>query len=189
LAASVASSINLFGVVAGLLLMRGSLRAAVVVRWMVCSILPGMLLFGLMLFAQPLDLTLTQMRLAPVSYFGNMLLMAAQMALLYWLQKQLGLAPVLAAREADGRKAYQMRVPTALGVVTSLAGLVFFYLLLFGERGQHAEQLARQQLGPQLRYHTNGLHINSNDSGTYVHASVMVWSQTQVGSVAVNWKE
>ncbi len=61
------SSVNLFAVIAGVFLLRGSLRAASAVRWLSVFLLAA--LFSLALawpFVQPADLTLTQIHLSPL---------------------------------------------------------------------------------------------------------------------------
>lgn len=186
---SYSSSISFFGVFAGMLLRGGSLRVAVVLRWLATLSLPTAVATGLLLFVQPLDLTWTQIRLMPFNYFGTVLLAAAQVALPWWMIAQLGREPILAARRADGRKAYDMRKPLAAGLLLALMMMGFFYLLLLGGRGQRAEQLARQQYGERYRYHANGINILNNGSEMIVNGSVVVWDHDHVGVAPVSWKE
>ena len=100
---SYSSSFNIFAVVAGIFLLRGSLRAASIVRWFSVFMLSG---FVALLIAwplmQPVGLTLTQIRLNPRTSIATFAFLAFVLGLLFWLARELGREPVLAARA--GRK-------------------------------------------------------------------------------------
>lgn len=182
-------SVELAALAGALLLFFGGLRAAVVLRWMLFLSIPGAVLWFLLLFVQPLDLTLTQMRLAPLQYSTGILLPLLKGVVWIWVLSQLGSPVIEEARTFEGRKRYDMRKPLALGVVLTLAFGAFFSTQIWGERGRHAEQLAAQKAGGNYRYHANAINVVSNDSGTYVNATVLVWDDKGIGSVAVDWKE
>lgn len=88
--ASYAYSMTIPAVIAGVLLMRGSLRATVALIWIAANLLPMAIASGAMSLMQPLDLTLSQLRLAPSIYFGAALPLVLFCGLLYWLLQQEG---------------------------------------------------------------------------------------------------
>jgi hypothetical protein len=187
---SYSSSFNIFAVLAGIFLMRGSLRAASIVRWFSVFMLAAFLmLIAAWPFLQPVDLTLTQVRLTPVASVATVVLVTAVLALLLWLARELGREPVLAARAAAGRKLRDMRIPAAVGVGLVVVMGVFLSVLLGGESASRARALAEQQTGPGFRYHVSSLNIAKNSRGTFVSGVVTAWNQGEVRYVAVRWEE
>lgn len=183
------SQLNISGIILAAFLMGGSLRVAVVMRWLMSLGVAAAVMMVPLIFSQPLDLTLTQLRLAPALYLGTVLLTVAQAALMVYSLRLLGDPAIQAARDLEGRQRFDMRVPFASGVVVGAAMLFFLNGQLWGERGRHAEQLALAQGGPAYRYHAHYIFINYNQNGTFVKANVTAWNEQTVGNVAVNWKE
>ena len=183
------SQLNISGIILAAFLMGGSLRVAVVMRWLMSLGVAATVMMVPLIFSQPLDLTLTQLRLAPALYLGTVLLTVAQAALMVYSLRLLGDPAIQAARDLEGRQRFDMRVPFASGVVVGAAMLFFLNGQLWGERGRHAEQLALAQGGPAYRYHAHYIFINYNQNGTFVKANVTAWNEHTVGNVAVNWKE
>jgi hypothetical protein len=187
---SYSSSFNIFAVIAGIFLLRGSLRAAIVVRWLSVFMLAG---FVALLFAwpfmQPMNLTLTQIRLNPYSALMAVVLMLGVFALLYWLQRQLGKAPILIARASAGRKTRDMRIPAAAGVAIVTLLSITLGFLLGGESAGKAMSIAEQKLGPNYRYHVSSLNIAKTSQGTFIAGVVTAWNDQQVQNVPVEWKE
>jgi hypothetical protein len=187
---SYSSSFNIFAVVAGIFLLRGSLRAASVVRWFAAFMLAG---FSALLLAwpffQPIDLTLTQIRVSPLSTAASVGVTALVIVLLFWLYRELGQSPVLQARAVAGRKARDMRVPAAAGVgLVAMLG-VLMALLLGGESASKAQAMAEQQLGSAYRYHVSSLNIAKNNRGTFVAGVVTAWNEKEIRNVPVKWEE
>ena len=84
---SYSSSFNIFAVIAGIFLLRGSLRTASVVRWFAVFMLSGFVALLISWpFMQPLDLTLTQLRLNPGASVAAVALVAFVLSLLFWLK-------------------------------------------------------------------------------------------------------
>jgi hypothetical protein len=184
------SSFNIFAVIAGVFLLRGSLRAASVVRWFSAFMLAGFLaLIVAWPFVQPLDLTLTEARLSPRSATGTLALVAFVLGLLAWLYRQLASQPLLAARAAAGRPRRDMRIPAAAGVGLVVLLVVFMFLLLGGESAGKARAIAEQQLGSNYRYHVSSLNIQMNSQGKYVSGMVTAWNDKEIRSVPVRWEE
>lgn len=186
-----ASSFNVFAVIAGVFLMRGSLRAASIVRsacvFLLCAVVALAVVWPMI---QPMDLTMTQLRLDPGSAVlaaGVPLLVCA---LLGWLVMQLSLPAVRAAQVESGLRQRRLRTPIAagLGLVLTVS-LVLNFLLLDGESANKAKALATQQLGGAYRYHVSSLSIVNTQEGTEVQAVVTAWNATEVRHLPVTWQE
>jgi len=93
------SSLNIFAVVGGAFLVRGSLRAASIIRWlgvfMIAAFAPVLVASPLL---QPLSLTLTQLRLSPLGAAQSLIAFAFIAALLWWPTRGLWALPVLEAQ-------------------------------------------------------------------------------------------
>jgi hypothetical protein len=146
---SYTSSFNIFAVVAGIFLLRGSLRAASLVRWFAVFILAGVLSLLIALpFLQPLDLTLTQVRLDPVAFLGTVVIGAFALCLLLWVSRELGRQPIQAALASAGIKRRDMRIPAAAGVgLVVVLGIFLMALLQLSGSAEHAKSMAEQQVG------------------------------------------
>ena len=187
---SYSSSFNIFAVVAGIFLLRGSLRAASIVRWFAVFMLSG---FVALLIAwplmQPVGLTLTQIRLNPGTSIATFAFLAFVLGLLFWLARELGREPVLAARASAGRKPRDMRIPAAAGVGMVIVMIIFMTLLLGGETADRAKSMAEQQVGPGYRFHVSALNIATNNQGTSVSGVVTAWNDNEIRTVPVHWVE
>lgn len=188
-AAAPFSSVNLGCIAVGALLMTGSLRVALVLRWLMWLGAVGSALVVPLMLSQPLDLTLAQLRLTTVPYLGTVLLALAQTCLTIYSLRVLGDRAIDDARRAEGRRRYDMRIPFALGAVLGASMMVFLQGQLWGERGRHAEQLALAQGGAAYRYRAHTINITATAQGTFVTANVSAWNEGNIGNVAVRWKE
>lgn len=187
---SYSSSFNVFAVIAGALLMRGNLAVASFVRWTSVFFLAGFIAGAMaMPFMQPLDLTLAQVRLEPASLAAPLVLAALLCGLWFWMARELGREPVLAARTAAGRRQMDMRIPVALGVtlVVLCGGLLQF--MNRGESAEHARALAAEQVGPDFRFQIRAMTVNKTVHGTQVSALVAAWNDREIRDVAVEWRE
>jgi hypothetical protein len=187
---SYSSSFNIFALLAGIFLIRGNLLAATIVRWFSVFLLASFAAFALTWpLTQPWDLTLTQARLSPWQATASVVLLLAAICLLFWAQRSLGESPVLAAVVAAGRKVRDMRVPATLGVGLVVLLVVLMPLFLSGESGKRALSLAEAQLGKDFKYHVSSLRVTANSEGTFVSAVVTAWSQQEVRTVPLSWRE
>lgn len=100
---SYSSSFNIFAVVIGILLIRGSLGATTLVTWFSAFALTGFI--GVLLifpFLQPIGLLVVQAKLNPVGSAILWLMAIVVLVLLGWSYKQLRSPSVLDARRASG---------------------------------------------------------------------------------------
>ena len=187
---SYSSSFNIFAAVAGVFLLRGSLKAASLVRWFAAFFLSCLVTLPFAWpFIQPIDLTHTEVRLEPLSAIAVLGLLSFIAALLVWLYRQLGSALVLQAQAEAGLKVRDMRIPMASGTGLVLLFAIALPLLLGGESGTKAKAIAQQQLGAAYRYHVSSLSIAKNAQGTFISGTVTAWNETEVRSVPFNWQE
>lgn len=187
---SYSSSFNIFSIIAGVFLLRGSLGAAALVRWMAVFMLAAM---ATMLLSWPLlqapGLVLLQLRLNPLWGVLGVLLSGLVLWLLVWVIRELGHEPIAAARLAAGRKVRNMRIPAAVGIGMVVAMNGFLILLLGGESGEHARTLARQSVGPGYELQVSSLNVNTGARGKVVSAVVIAWNDREVRYIPVSWRE
>jgi len=187
---SYSSSFNIFAAIAGVYLMRGSLRAAVLVRWYSMFMLAVFASFILATpFWQPFDLTLTQLRLSPWKAVGMFSLVAFVLGLLAWLYTQLGSESIRKALDAAGRTSRDMRIPAVLGVGLVVVGTICMSVILHGESASKALSIAARQLGPEYHYHLNSLRISTNRRGKFVSGEVTAWDSREIVRIPVRWEE
>lgn len=187
---SYSSSFNIFAVVSGIFLLRGSLRAASIVRWFSVFMLAAFVsLLIAWPFMQPFSLTLTQLRLNPGTSFAAFAFVVFVLGLLIWLTRELGREPIMAARASAGRKQRDMRIPAAAGLGLVIVIGIFMALLLGGDSANRAKSMAEQQVGPGYRFHVSSLNIAKNNQGTFVSGVVTAWNDNEIRNLPVQWEE
>jgi len=182
---SYSSTFNIFAVLAGIFLMRGSLGAARLVTWfsafMLASFAGAVLL--LFPFMQPLDLLIAQAKIYPARLVTPWLVAAAAFVLLGWIYARLRSPPVIAALLASGRSATAPRHAFVLGVgfVVFLAAML--KMTLHGTANEKAIELARHQLGPGYNYATQSIQWG----GGHGRAVVAAYNDEEIQHVTVEW--
>jgi hypothetical protein len=120
------SSFNIFAVALGILLVRGNLWAASVVRFFGALFLAsGIALIVFVPFVQPIGLTLAEFRdTSPLSLLFPLILLAV----CFWTTRELNGKPVLAAIQSSGRSVSPIIFPIALGIglVAAVGGVFVF---------------------------------------------------------------
>jgi hypothetical protein len=180
----------IFGLVFGVLLIRGSLRAAATVRWFcvffLCACIVGMFAWPAI---QPVDLTLTQFRLKPASFAGNVAYFIFTLVLLKWIISELGREPVRMASKAAGLKSRDMRLPVALGIALVIGIAVSSNFFLKGESAERAKSMAERAAGPGYKMHVSSLRISTIDGQKSVSAVVTAWNDQEIKDIPVHWQE
>ena len=181
------SSFNIFAVIAGVFLLRGSLVAVRLVTWFSAFMFAGFVGASLVLFPflRPAGLWITEFRLNPVGVSLSIVFGLVVIALLFWVYKQLRSAPVVAARVAAGHSAS----PPKPAFIAGLA-LVFFlaaimHLTMRGESGAKAVELAKAQHGDGYKYYVTSIRW----SGGHAWASLSAYDEHEIKSVQVEWQE
>lgn len=170
-----------------ILLLRGSLRAAIVVRWIAAfCLVPAILSFDYLILP-PLDLALRQFALAPLSSTVQLLQFVLHLLLLIYVYRWLGAAPVMAACDASGRKRRDMRIPAILGLLLGIVTTVFLVKALHGEVAAQALALAKQHYGSGYQYYVNAVGEFSSPQGDFYTAQIIVWNEQGIMQVPARW--
>ncbi|SFF51142.1 hypothetical protein SAMN05518865_10158 [Duganella sp. CF458] len=182
---AIRSGLFLLGAAAGVGLLYGSLHMASLVRWIaafaLCALGVMMLAWPLM---QPVDLTLTQLKLQP-RILPSLATSATWLVLLHWLYRTLSAPAVLAARRAAGHKPRHIGLAAASGAALSLMVCSALALMLHGEAAQRARRAAERQFGPDYRYHVAALKVD----GKRVEGLVTAWNGNEIRNIPVAWQD
>jgi hypothetical protein len=187
---SYSSSFNLFAIIAGIFLLRGGLRTAALVRWFSVFMLVGFLAMAVVApFLQPLDLSLTELRLNGSSFAIGMIFYFCVLGLLFWISRQLGLEPVQAAIAAAGVKRRDVRYAVAAGVGLAVLLGIAIPFISNGKSAERAKAIAQQEVGPGYRLHVSSIRISSVGSRTNASGVVTAWNHQEVRSVPFHWED
>ncbi len=182
---AIRSGLFLLGAAAGVGLLYGSLHVASLVRWIAVF---GLCALGVMMLAwplmQPVDLTLTQLKLQP-RVLPSLVTSASWLVLLHWLYRTLSAPAVLAARRAAGHKPRHIGLAAASGAALSLMVCSTLALMLHGEAAERARRAAERQFGPDYRYHVAALKVD----GKRVEGLVTAWNGNEIRSIPVAWQD
>ncbi len=193
---SYSSSMNIFAVIAGVLLRRQSARTARVVIFYSASMFSGFLAIMIALpLIFPMDLIQTGLRITPAPLLlGWGVFMVAVLALLWWVHRSLT-APEIAATiqsSAVGRRRIWHHPWAGLVFGASLAGILAIVLLLTSpsDTAQRAIDRASAERGPEYRYFVSALSTSwSRGTGTHVRATVLAYTSSSIESVELEWRE
>lgn len=181
---SYSSSFNIFAVIAGALLMKGSVKTARVVRW-VSAFFVIAFIFMVVLFpaTMPIQLLVTQVKLNPIGMIGLYVFSLLFIVVLVWVYKQLSSANALAAL---GEAGYNTGKPksalyAALGMLILGGTMVGF--IFNSASADKARSLAKEQYGDNYKYHITSLSM----SGNHGFAAVTAYNSEEIKNVQVKW--
>ncbi len=183
------AALNVVVVAAGGFLLSGRPRAALLVRTLAVFLLAAgvFVCFAAPVF-QPLDLTLTEIRLDPSLFVGKALLAGFVLCVLFWVTVELGRPTVRDAILGSGIRRWDMRLPAQMACGLVALGSLLLWLALHGQSADLATSLAIQQLGPDYRYHLSWISSSRNDHGTSVTGVVTAWNQKEIREVLLHWE-
>jgi hypothetical protein len=181
---SYSSSFNIFAVVVGILLLRGSVRVARVVRWFSVFLVVGFSgVLVIVPLATPLDLVLAHLKVHTAQSLGSFVLGLAVIGMLIWVYRQLSTSESLELLSEAG---YKTGKPTS----AYIAGSVLLVLAaglsigaLNGETARKAKDLAEGQLGPEYSYHVSSMSM----SGSSGSAWVVAYNDDEIKNIQVQW--
>ncbi len=192
---SYSSSFNVFAVIAGIFLLKGSLKAARIISWFMAffiAIFAGVPV--IMPFLFPFDLLLTYIKLAPASTAaGFIIFFPVIMGVLVWIYRKLTSQPVRTAMDEAGVNYTSFWWKPArgfwIGGCLALFVLVFLTLLMGGATADEAKRRAAVQVGEEYKFHVKSLNMSSGTGGKHVHAVVTAYNDTEIKNVVVEWSE
>jgi hypothetical protein len=187
---SYSSSLNLFAVGAGVLMMRGSLRTASYVRWFSVFFVSG---FGAALLAwpaiQPMNVTLTEFRLHKEPAIVGACVTLLVVAVLYWVATTLGDEQVKTASRAAGVRPRDVRWAAAAAICLMIGLTIAMHFILGGERAQQMMSIAEKELGPGYELHVKSLTFSQRGGDKSFSGVVIAWNDREVREIPVSWKE
>lgn len=181
---SYSSSFNIFAVIAGVLLMKGGVKTARIVRWFsaffVIAFIGMLFLFPI---TMPVQLLITQMKLNPAGMLGSYAFSIVFIGVLIWVYKQLSTPSALAKLEQAGYKTGKPKTAlyAALGIMV-LGGAMFGFLFN-SESAEKAKSLAKEQLGSNYEYHISSMQTSGNKGSAVVTA----FNENEIKNVQVKW--
>ena len=186
---SYSSSLNIFALVAGILLVRGSLKAA---RWvaMGASFLfaAGALAIVGLPFIYPIGYWFAVLR-HRAGVAVTIVIALALMSVLFWIRQQLLRSEVLKAEQDAGVRAPRVRLAAIIGAFLPVLLVAVLSMMLHGGTAKEAIRRARQELGGNYQFVVTSMQMNSTTTEKNVAAVVTAYNDTEVRSILVKWKE
>ena len=186
------SSFNIFAVIAGIFLFRGSLTAARIVSWFAAFFIAaftGILI--VMPFLLPFDLVVIYIRLVPVRALATIVFIPIILAILVWIYRNLTSTIVREAMDrARINRASFWRNPDRgfwVGACLPLILAVFLKLFMGGNTGDEARKRAADQVGGGYTFYVKSLNMSSGSGGKHVHAVVIAYNDHEIREIIVEW--
>lgn len=192
------SSFNVFAVIAGVLLRRGSLKAARVVAFSAAFFLScfvGILLVVPLGMRVPLDFVMIYLKLHPLTAAGGVVFVTCVLVLLAWVYRRL-MAPEIVTAVAEQKigPVRPWRRPPAGFVVGALLVILMTGLLGLGlaTRGGTAERAkieARKRVGRTYKLFVSSVSVRwSTGRKTVVRATVTAYNRHEIRTIELTWE-
>ena len=181
---SYSSSFNIFALLAGIFLIKGGVKTARVVRWFSAFAVVGFI--GVLIFMPintPFSLLVAQLNIQPMLTVGPYIFGVPLIFLLYWVHKQLSSPESLRLISEAGYKTAGPTSAVVAGVGLVLILFISLTLMLNGESGLKAKELAKEQTGPGYQYHVTQMSM----SGGKGSAVVTAYNNNEIKNVTVRW--
>lgn len=157
---SYSSSLNIPGVVAGVFLFRGNLRAVLLVTWFAAFMLFNLVSdFILLPFLKPAELWAIEFRLDAIALCRSLLLTITLITLHFWIYTQLRAASVVSASVKSGHSASTPKLAFILGVALVVLPVGMMHFIRGGATGTKAVEVARTQYGQDYKYHVSSIQF------------------------------
>lgn len=188
-------SFTIFAVLAGVLLLRGSLITARITAFFSAILLSSFTVaFVIIPFLIPLDFTWTYFRLHPASTIGSFLLMVGLVGFLLWVYRKLTTPNIFAAMEAEQVKYRSFIKRPATGFVIGTVLVVVLCLsvgsMLRGEPAKQAKMLARNQVGTGYKFFVTSMQMYATLNGKKsFRATVTAYNSHEIKQTNVVWEK
>jgi len=171
----------------GLPILFGGMRVISAVWWLAwAALVPAVAGIVSPFFSSPMGLIVAELRLAPLQFLSSMVPGLLGLTIIVCVARQLGSAPVLAARASAGHKVRDMRIPLALGAVVAVIMTGTMMKAFDSEDARKAEQLVAAKMGPKYHYHTNSIGYSAVGEVT-TEATVQAWNENELLLIPVQW--
>ncbi len=181
---SYSSSLNIFAVIAGTFLIKGSVKAARIARWF--SVFFFIMIIGIIMGASlkmPFDLLKLQIKMNAWSVVGLFFFILIFLSLMIWIYRQLSTADALRLFAQAG---YETDRPSSayLSATFLLIFMIGMSILIGGgESKKKAKELAKQQLGTGFQYYVSSISFSENSG----QANVIAYSDKEIQHIQVRW--
>ena len=189
------SCLNIFALIAGILLVRVSLKTARVVALFAASLISCFaVLIATAPFLIPFDFLKTYIGLAPEKALLFPILAGSILSLLVWTYRQLTSPPVQAAIHEAGlytasglRKRLRPSTGFWIGGILSASFLLVISFATHGATAEKARHKAAAISGPGYRYFVTSLNMTSGGGGKRVQANVTAYNDKEIKQIEVKW--
>jgi len=181
---SYSSSLNVFAVIAGIFLLRQSMKTASIVSFFAAFMLAaaaGAIVLCPVLM--PFDLLTTQVRLNPIAAIGTLTAGVAFLCFAYWVYRSLTSPSVMEARRLAGVGAKKPVIGFAIGAALAVGLFSLLAIIAKGTSAERAIDIAKAKTGPGYKYYITSMHW-SNGSG---RATVTAYNRNEIKEVEVKW--
>lgn len=184
------SSLNIFAIIAGVFLMRGSLRTAKAISLYGALMLTGLIGIALLwpVFV-PLGLAVTALRIYPMLALAYLTYVIGFLVLLLWVVHQLRSEPVLAASIRSGIKVRSLIGPVFAGLALVVFVVLVSRAVLSSDRAKRAEQIAASEVGGGYRFSVISMKTMRTSNGKTDSAVVTAWNDHEIRAIPVSWSE
>ncbi len=183
---SYSSSFNIFAIVAGVFLIKGSVRVARIVTLFSAFLLAAFVGFLFVFpFMEPLKLQMIDYKLNTESRQLSIFFMFFAIGFIYWVYRQLSSESVMLARKEAGMSYGFPKQAFALGGILVVGLSYAIHTLRNSESAHMAITKASEIYGETYEYHVT--HINS--SGDQVYARLTAYNESEIRSVEVEWQD
>jgi len=181
---SYSSSFNIFALLAGIFLIKGGVKTARIVRWFSAFFVVGFI--GILIFIPintPFSLLVAQLNVQPMLAIGPYIFGLPFIFLLYWVHKQLSSSESLSLLSEAGYKTGKPISAIVAGVALVLIVTVALTVMLNSASGAKAIELAKEQTGPDYKYHVTQMSM----TGYGGSAVVTAYNNNEIKNVMVRW--
>jgi hypothetical protein len=188
------STLNVFAIVAGVRLWRGSLRTARMLRWLAAFSIAA---YAACLFAVPAFLPFELIRAyvrttSPLVLVAGNVVFVASLALFFWMQRMLDHPSLLLALSASdsARGGWLKRAEVGACLGAGLTILLVGALPLLNQSAPAKEAIlrARHERGPSYDYFVTSISVHSDSSGAEIQATVLAYTDSAIERVRVTWQ-
>lgn len=180
-----AAYLGVYGIVAGISLLRHAWRDLGTITWFSALMLTLSICTVVIVWPviQPAALWAIEFRLYPATLSIAVLLRLGAIAFLLWVYRQLQSTPVRLARKSQGQSVKPPYSAFMLGLMLVFVVIGATQLTLRGEAGQKAIELARADYGDRYNYHVTALSWEHN----VTRASLKAYNMHEIKVIQVDW--